>query len=144
MVKVLFQLLVIGCSFFSCSTEKSEIETLINDLNIHVEGINAIIVVPLDGCSGCIHKTVNFMAENVGRKNIAYVITDYGIKRAKMMHLYEQENPMLFMDSKARARKLGLVKFYPVLYNLDSDNPQGIELTALTIDSVFHELKSQF
>lgn len=110
------------------------------ELKILEKNTNAIIILPLDGCNGCVDKTLNFLEENIGNKKIAFIITDNGTKKARLLHLCDREDEKIVIDSTAKARKFGMVKFYPVLYYLNDRNSKSIELGGSNIDKILSEL----
>lgn len=131
-------------SFVFCQHQGKEqdkdIYFLMKELKISEKGTNAIIVLPLDGCNGCVDKTLNFLDENIGNKKIAFIITDNGTKKARLLHLCDREDEKIVLDSTAKARKLGIVRFYPVLYHLNDGKSTSLELGGSIIDKALSEL----
>ena len=143
MTQLWFRLLFIAIGLLSCESRKTNLEVLTGNLGISKDQTKAIIIVPLDGCNGCIDKTLDYIKQAKLKEGHVFVLTDYGSKRAKMLGL-NTDFSNVYIDSSAQAKKMDLVRFYPVLHTLKDDQTYArFELNGSNIDSVFSKLISQ-
>lgn len=110
---------------------------IFNEFNFEVDESKCVIIVPIDGCEGCIKKVVTFMRANEGHDKIIYVISSRSRKEIEMfLSKNGIENSSVLIDG-GKAVSTGLVGSFPMLYDLTKElYLERMELNGLTIDSV--------
>gem|GEM_PF-3657614 len=123
----------------TCKQHDSAVKRLFRELNAPAIAPKILVIIPLDGCNGCVDSTIEFMKSHSDNPDLLYILSCHGVKAGQKLLLSKQ----IILDSKARAKKLGLVNSYPVIYYLDSDGMRNEteELNATTVVEKLRELQ---
>lgn len=151
MNKHLLSACLIMTLFCNCSQNKEleqdqqKIEILCEELGISKTTYDLLIIVPVEGCSGCKNKVLQFATDGNSGYHIVYVATGYGNK-SLVFNLDEAflfaEN--LFTDNTGRALSMGLVYSFPTLYLFNKQKLiKKVEMNAINIDRILNDLNAK-
>lgn len=134
-------------AFSGCFNQKSNdaygIESyLFSELNFPKGETRYAILIPLDGCEGCIKKVVTFMRLNDSRNRIVYVLSSRSRKEIELfLSKNEIQNGSVLLDG-GKAISTGLVGSFPMLYDLTKEMySERIELNGSNADSILLRLQ---
>jgi hypothetical protein len=137
-------LFILFLILISCNQKRNEREVLDDFLkSIKVSNnldFKALVIIPLDGCSGCIDATLEFAQLNISDKNLFFVIATSSPKLVKLRLGYI-DKPNVYTDSQLESRDKGLVSFSPTLFIIEKDSFARIDLTAENIGVELPSLK---
>ncbi|WP_338792253.1 hypothetical protein [Bernardetia sp. MNP-M8] len=133
----------------SCSKNYTKDKELLDSFSKEfVEGKNYILIIPVEGCSGCRNKSLNFMKRNIGHKTIGFVLTTKrSIKDIRLMlmskeiDLADKKFESLVLDTESKAYQTGIMDKFPVLYRLENKEIQEKHiLSASYVDESLNDL----
>lgn len=145
---ILILLINISCIRSSKKEYKKDIYSIekINQyFNIQVTSAkSAYVLIPLNGCSVCIEPAIQFAKQNINKKNIFFVISDFGIKSIEM-EFRDQEiiAQNIFPDTHGFLYQLEIVFNNPVIFLIENGKlKKKIVLSAQNNVETFKQLTS--
>lgn len=117
-------------SLFSCSLNKSytgQVEAKLKDLdNNPIGAYSFVVIIPEEGCAGCISEAEDFYMANKERKDLFFIFTNISsIKSIKLRvgkDVGDKENVFLDIDNDFLSEQFN-ENIYPIVFDIrDKDN----------------------
>jgi hypothetical protein len=143
-----FLLYLLGSSLFlACSHQKpdtvtDQVSDALGSYGIDIHSKNMILIVPNDGCSGCVNKMTTFASSGNYDSSLLFVFTGRSAKEIiiRMPQKIILNNRIL-IDSTHQFFKLDLVSEFPKMYVVkDGKIESTLEVDGTNIDSVISRI----
>jgi len=128
--------MMLGCN--QPNTKEDKENDLLSSFNINSD-TKAVLIVPLDGCSGCVKKSLEFIKENQEKPFVQFILSASNRKDIAI-HLKSSSivsTSGIVKDPTNKATSVGLTKGYPTICYLNS-NP--IVIKQLSASNLLDEL----
>ncbi len=144
----MFGVIICCLGWLGCEENKpaehhgQKLTILLAALQLNKEPGMALIIVPVNGCSGCMYKIKQFLYQKKRDYKTIFIFSGYGLKSITLQLDHTiRSRPDVVLDPEAKAITLGLVGEFPVMYLVKSENDIGIiEINARNIDKVLAAL----
>lgn len=105
---------------------------------------NAVIVIPLNGCSGCIDTSIEFAIENLPKfRNLYCVIVTPSEKVARLRLGRGIDYSRLLVDKEMTTSLKNLVETSPLIYIIENEHIIKYPLNATNIEGELQDLESK-
>ncbi|HRK53787.1 MAG TPA: hypothetical protein PK185_07725 [Cyclobacteriaceae bacterium] len=134
--------ILLGCR----QSHEYTVRDFLESKSIHYEKNvnNAVIVIPLDGCSGCIDKSIEFVNENMPKfKNLYCIVVTPSEKLARLRLGSSVNYPRLLIDIEMTTRMKYLVESMPLIYTMNNELITKYPLDATNIEEELLRLKGK-
>ncbi len=147
LIRLFFLLVLI---YTSCSSRQDELFSLFKHetfSKLNSKGETRILILPVEGCLGCIEKATVFVKDNFGNPAIKVVLVAADSKTAKN---YLAKNNMALNDEiksmlNERLVEFDLISGFPQLLSFENGLLQEkLELTAFNIDFILEDMSKEF
>jgi len=110
--------------FFSCKKElKIDASIISSFINCKHEDKCYVLIVPMDGCSGCRSLAIKYINDSTAMKpSFHYIASTHNTKLAKIRLGYAASKINIKIDSNELFFNKGVIGKYPVLYQLENGN----------------------
>lgn len=128
-----FLILLCMCLLISCQDQKEkEYNRILEELNLDLSNISNIVIIPNEGCGGCITDATIFFQENFLSFRDSTVIIFTGVRDLKQLQLtvgsklLDEKN--VFIDSKNLFLNDKVSSIYPQRLNIKNSNTSAYSL----------------
>lgn len=132
--------IVAGCSQNDEYTIKTFLES--KSIGYNENANNAVIVIPLNGCSGCIDTSIEFVIENLPKfRNLYCVIVTPSERVAKLRLGAGVDYARFIVDLEMTTSLKNLVETSPLIYIIENERIMKYPLNATNIDGELQDLE---
>lgn len=137
---------MIACILLLFSCKDAGDEKLFNRIaSISGRNTKFIILLPVDGCSGCQKETLYFTSRHLKNPLISYIITGHNKKSIDLLFsTHNLRSPYVFRDTSLTLLKQGYVSGYPILIETDESKILSKQvLSGTNLPTILDMLSSQ-
>ncbi|MBT1707891.1 hypothetical protein KK062_06650 [Fulvivirgaceae bacterium PWU5] len=92
------------------------------DMNITPVSEKMMLIIPTQGCTGCIKEALDFTAAHDSRSSLTTVVSGRSKRFYKLLtHKFNIDTTKVFFDREALAARYGIITIYPVLLRAGND-----------------------
>lgn len=111
-------------SIVSCNDiNRDEFDMMLSEIGIDPpnESVKYMIVIPGQGCSGCLQAARKFMKENYNRDDLGFILTKYdSYNQLRIMYGKDViENKNVFLDKESVLYNGGFNSMYPAIVEVE-------------------------
>jgi len=135
-------IILLAISVCSCAPRHTSdpASVLLTDVGIDIEKVKRVIVIPANGCGGCISKSIEF-ATATRSSDIAFILSGRSAREIRMV--FNGNAAQIKLDTLGRCMKLDLVGEFPVMHTLNNATiVESKQLDGTNIDSVYQAIKT--
>jgi hypothetical protein len=120
------------------TAQNDKFDRFATDLRVTPVSEKMILIIPTQGCTGCIKEALDFTATHDSRPNLTTVVSGRSKRFYKLLaHKFNVDTTKVFFDREALAARYGIITIYPVLLRAGDDgNITSTPLDAKNIHGV--------
>jgi len=146
--KASFIILLLFLCVLSCSKNQkavSKIDVFLNSIHLPVEKIanKAVIIFPIDGCSGCVQTIVELIKSNQQDPHLFLIVSTPTRKEAKLLLGESFNSKNLYIDLGLKARLNGIITYYPLISYIENGRIISQEINGSNAKSELLHLQSK-
>jgi hypothetical protein len=117
----------------------------LNSTHLPLEKIanKAIIIFPIDGCSGCVQTISALIKLNQQDSHLFFIVSTPSRKEAKLLLGQSVNSKNLYVDIGLKARLNGIITYYPLVMYIENGQTISQEINASNVESELLHLQSK-
>lgn len=147
-MKLYFTLLLLGYSLCQCSARNEGFDEIAEEVSSvsAIEGLKAVVIIPSQGCDGCITTVEDFMLKkyaSLNGKGVLFIVTGHNSVKSAALRLggFIRNNKYIYIDTKHQFDSRLFIAEYPrVFFFQDKKVVRFSELSPKTSNAVYKEL----
>jgi hypothetical protein len=138
-------IMLAACLITSCDGNRKRddvVHSFLNSTTLQLSKFKdkVLIIIPIDGCSGCVTTTAHFIKTN--QDSLLFCIVSSPTRKEARIQLGELlNNEHVFIDVGLKARLAGIVSYYPVVFYMEADRTIAQEMNATNVETELSHLK---